>query len=55
MINCRYCKNILIKTSKKGYKYYYCSYLSVNIRNSQIPNKNCPYIRSKEARDESNI
>lgn len=43
MVNCRYCKEVEIHTSKRGYNYYYCTAVHRNIRNSSMPDRDCPY------------
>ena len=43
MVNCRYCKEVEIHTSKRGYNYYYCTAVHRNIRNSNMPDRDCPY------------
>ena len=43
MVNCKYCKEVEIHTAKRGYNYYYCTTVNRNIRNSSMPDRDCPY------------
>ena len=42
-VNKKYCKEVEIHTSKRGYNYYYCTTVHRNIRNSSMPDRDCPY------------